>query len=194
MLDNAASRFPLEDSAQSNPYSSAASSMLTAGSISRTPTARERPTPPRKPGHFGCWGAIRARKETSGYVLHLGPRLERGGRRTTASHQSRGHKPTSPIPGVKPKPLQTKAIHPPEPNRPQPAPHRSHRSSSLQAAPHNSPCKPHRPRSNTPHQQREKDEVPKSPGEIASNSAISQANCLQISLFAGRTAGLRGRT
>ncbi len=28
-------------------------------------------------------------KRTSGYVCHLGPRLERGGRRTTASHQSR---------------------------------------------------------------------------------------------------------
>ena len=48
--------------------------------------------------------------EDSGYVLCLGPRLERGGHRTTASHQSRGHKATTLIPRVKPKPPQSFAI------------------------------------------------------------------------------------
>lgn len=74
--------------------------------------ARKRQPPTRKHGLSGCWGAIRARKETSGYVLHLGPRLERGGRRTTASRQSRDHKATSLTLGVKPKPLRTRAIQP----------------------------------------------------------------------------------
>jgi hypothetical protein len=53
-----------------------------------------------------------SRKRTQGYVSDLGPRLERGGRRTTASRSIEAPKTTSPLADVKPKPPQPRAIHP----------------------------------------------------------------------------------
>ena len=41
------------------------------------------------PSTWASRGAFRTHQEGSGYACHLVPRLERGGRRTTASHQSR---------------------------------------------------------------------------------------------------------
>jgi hypothetical protein len=52
-------------------------------------------------------------EENSGYVSDLGPRLERGGRRTTASRSIKAPKTTSPLPDVKPKPPQPQGIRRP---------------------------------------------------------------------------------
>ena len=57
-------------------------------------------------------------EENSGYVSDLGPRLERGGRRTTASRSIEAPKTTSPLPDVKPKPPEPREIQPPRPPAP----------------------------------------------------------------------------
>ena len=59
----------------------------------RSQTSSAHHTPLHKRGSSRCSeGAFVLSKRTSGYVCRLGPRLERGGRRTTASHQSRHRK------------------------------------------------------------------------------------------------------
>jgi hypothetical protein len=61
-------------------------------------------------GFLASQGARRTHQESCGYACHLVPRLERGGRRTTASHQSRHRTLPRPPGGSAAKPQQSRTI------------------------------------------------------------------------------------
>ena len=61
-------------------------------------------------GFSASRGAFRTHQEGSGYACHLLPRLERGGRRITASHQSRDRTLPRPPGGSSAKPQQSRTI------------------------------------------------------------------------------------
>jgi len=67
-------------------------------------------TSPFNVGFSASHGALRTHQENSGYACHLVPRLERGGRHTTASHQSRHRTLPRPPGGLAAKPQQSRTI------------------------------------------------------------------------------------
>ena len=81
-----------------------------AAPISITATTSARSTPTHKPGFPGAEGAIRALVRALRLCRSSRPRLERGGRRGTASHQSRHRTLPRPPAGLTAKPQQSSTI------------------------------------------------------------------------------------
>jgi len=140
-------------------------------------------------GFSASRGAFRTHQEGSGYACHLLPRLERGGRRITASHQSRDRTLPRPPGGSSAKPQQSCTIrttrsyraalrgrrsnrHAYPPRRLFPGPTRAERAGVRASVEAGVIACGH-------------GHLPKSPGEIRVKSALSHSNTLQIAPFAG---------
>jgi len=157
--------------------------------MTRATTHESTDTCPVNVGFSASQGAFRTHQEDSGYACHLVPRLERGGRRITASHQSRDRTLPRPPGGSSAKPQQSRTIrttrsyraalrgrrsnrHAYPPRRLFPGPTRAERAGVRASVEAGVIACGH-------------GHLPKSPGEIRVKSALSHSNALQMTTFCG---------